>query len=122
MRCLIYSRPISGPIRTSRLQAAVAVGKKASRRSALSSPLALGEAVRSARWGRKPIRISRLPPFLEASPYRARASRPLPKGEGSVVNYLCFNFAFDALNLALEPLNLGRNRVLNDLFERLVNV
>src|SRR5436309_13147915 len=34
--------------------------------------------------GRKSIRILIPSPFIEASPYRARASRPLPEGEGDL--------------------------------------
>ena len=56
--------------------------------------------MRSAKWGSQAYSNLETPAFLEASPYRARASRPLPKGEGSVVNYLCSNFASTAASLS----------------------
>src|ERR1700757_3442612 len=37
---------------------------------------------KAAGGGHRSMQILRPSPFLEASPYRARASRPLPEGEG----------------------------------------
>jgi subfamily B ATP-binding cassette protein MsbA len=53
--------------------------------------------------GRRSIQILRPSPSIEASPYRARASRPLPEGEGDSMQEFSDSITFEDVSFEYEP-------------------